>query len=177
MPDNQTPETLPVVVIRSRRRKKTISGEIKDGQLVIRAPARMSEAELQPHIESLRRKLARKWKARKVPRSDAELEKLARQINRDYFEGRLNWRSVRFVSNQRKRYGSCTPATGDIRLSDRLRTMPKWVLRYVLVHELAHLLEPNHSAAFWALVNRYPLTERARGYLMAVGLEALSQDR
>ena len=174
MADRSIHEEWPVVVVRSRRRKKTVSGELKDGKLVIRAPAGLSQKELQPHIDSLRKKLARRVKRKRAFRSDSDLEKMATEINRSFFGGRLKWRSIRFVSNQQKRFGSCTPSTGDIRLSDRLQSMPVWVLRYVLAHELAHLMEPNHSAAFWALVNRYPLTERARGYLMAVGLEELS---
>jgi predicted metal-dependent hydrolase len=52
-----------------------------------------------------------------------------------------------------------------IRLSHRLRPMPVWVLDYVLVHELAHLVEPTHSTAFWRLVARYPDAERAKGFL------------
>lgn len=53
-------------------------------------------------------------------------------------------------------------------MSDRLREMPDWVVDYVLVHELAHLLEPNHSPRFWAWVDRYPRAERAKGYLEGV---------
>jgi len=53
-----------------------------------------------------------------------------------------------------------------IRLSARLQGMPVWVVDYVLVHELAHLLEPGHDAAFWGWVDRYPQAERAKGYLL-----------
>lgn len=161
----------PVKIIRSARRKRTISAEVKNGELIVRAPAAMTEAELQPHIDSLRKRLSKRASRRDRALSDDELVRMARQLNRQYFDGRLKWESIRFVSNMQRRYGSCTPARGTIRISDRLVKMPKWVLEYVLMHELAHLLEANHGPHFWNLVNRYPLTERARGYLMAVGLE------
>jgi predicted metal-dependent hydrolase len=94
------------------------------------------------------------------------------ELNRDYFAGQLTWLDIRYVGNQRHRLGSCSPATRTIRLSDRLLRTPAWVRDYVIVHELAHLLEANHGARFWTLVNRYPKAERARGYLMAMCLEA-----
>ncbi|MCP4358495.1 MAG: M48 family metallopeptidase [Chloroflexi bacterium] len=159
----------PVEVIRSAKRRKTISAELKNGVLVVRAPASMSDEELTPVIEKFRHRLARKL--RPTPRSDTHLEKAARQLNREFFDNKLTWQSVRYVSNQNKRFGSCTPSRGTIRISDRLATMPLWVERYVIMHELAHLQEANHGRRFWQLVNQYPLTERARGYLMAVGLE------
>jgi hypothetical protein len=159
----------PVEVIRSRRRKKTVQARLKQGVLVVRAPATMSDAELTPIIEKFQQRLARKL--RPAPQSDKELEERARQLNRRYFDGRLRWRSIRYVTNQNTRYGSCTPGRGTIRISHRLATMPEWVRDYVIVHELAHLEEANHGPRFWELVNHYPLTERARGYLMAVGLE------
>lgn len=161
----------PVEVVRSHKRKKTVSAEFKNGTLIVRAPARMSQRELLPIIEKLRKRLDKK--VNRPPQSDAELEKRARELNHELFDDQLKWASIRYVSNQTKRYGSCTPSTGIIRISDRLATMPKFVRDYVIVHELAHLLEANHGPNFWALCNRYPLTERARGYLMAVDLETM----
>lgn len=159
----------PVEIVRSRKRKKTVSAELKNGVLLVRAPARMSNRELAPIIEKLQKRLHKK--VHRSPKSDADLEKMAHQLNQTYFSSRLKWQSIRYVTNQNKRFGSCTPTLGTIRLSHRLATMPDWVLTYVLMHELAHLEEANHGPDFWALVNQYPLTERARGYLMAIGLE------
>jgi hypothetical protein len=61
---------------------------------------------------------------------------------------------------------------GTIRISARLRGMPSWVLDYVLLHELAHLLQPRHGPQFWALLQGYPRTERARGFLEGVAATA-----
>jgi predicted metal-dependent hydrolase len=79
---------------------------------------------------------------------------------------------VRWVTNQNGRWGSCTPVDRTIRISHRVQEMPDWVIDYVLVHELAHLVVPSHSAEFWDLVARYPKTERARGYLEGVSAAA-----
>jgi hypothetical protein len=79
-------------------------------------------------------------------------------------------------AEQRSRWGSCTPSTGQIRISTRLAGWPPWVLDYVLVHELAHLVVADHSPAFHALVDRYPKAERARGFLMAKSFGADGDD-
>jgi predicted metal-dependent hydrolase len=163
----------PIEIIRSARRRKTVSAELKNGVLVVRAPAAMSDEELAPIIQNLQKRLQKRL--RPIAQTDDELEKAARRLNRQYFSGKLRWQSICYVKNQNKRFGSCTPSHGTIRISDRLATMPKWVRDYVVMHELAHLQEANHGPRFWKLVNRYPLTERARGYLMAVGLEEESQ--
>ena len=165
--EDSPPETdWPVRIIRSAQRRKTVSGRLEDGVLIIRAPATVSDQDLAPVIDGLRKRLQRRSQA--SPQSDEALEKRAQEINRKYFNGRLRWQSVRYVTNQNSRFGSCTPEDRTIRLSHRLASMPVWVRDYVLVHELAHLIEGNHGPRFWKLVNRYPLTERARGYLMAV---------
>lgn len=158
-----------VKIVRSKKRKKTVSAREVNGQFIIQAPAAMSDIDLQPIIE----KLQKRWQNRraKTRLDNAALQRRAQELNRQYFNGELKWKTVKWVTNQEKRFGSCTPANGTIRLSSRLATMPVFVRDYVLVHELAHLVEANHGPEFWKLVYRYPRTERARGYLMAVGLE------
>lgn len=56
-------------------------------------------------------------------------------------------------------------------ISTRLAAEPAWVLDYVIMHGLGHLIVPGHGPAFWRVVERYPRSERARGFLMAPGLE------
>jgi len=160
-----------VKVVRSKRRKKTVEARLESGVLVVRAPAAISDAELSPIIDKLKTRLEKKQRRRQFE-GDASLETRARELNRRYFGGKLTWGSIRYVTNQNKRFGSCTPSYGTVRISHRVADMPAWVRDYVIVHELAHLVEPNHSRAFWDLVSRYPKTERARGYLIAIGMEA-----
>lgn len=107
---------------------------------------------------------------------DAELMRRAEDLCRRYFGHKLPVNSVRYVANQRSRFGSCTPSTGAIRLSDRLAQVPQWVRDYVLVHELAHLVHPDHSPAFWKLAYRFELAERARGFLMGMGFAESDTD-
>jgi predicted metal-dependent hydrolase len=156
-------------IIRSKRRRKTIEAREVDGVLEVLAPAGMSDTELEPHIRKLRTRIARRRIASRL--DDHVLEKRAQVLNQRYFDGRLRWQSIRWVTNQDKRHGSCTPWRGIIRISHRIADLPKFVRDYVIIHELAHLVEPNHGKNFWKLVNAFPRTERARGYLMAVGLE------
>ena len=75
--------------------------------------------------------------------------------------------SIEWSERQMTRWGSCTPANGAIRISNRLASTPGWVLDWVIIHELAHLEEANHGPRFQSLVDRYPLAERAKGYLIA----------
>ncbi len=161
----------PVEIIRSERRRKSVSAKLKDGRIIIRAPQAISDEELEPIIANLKAKLLRK--AQITPQTNQQLAARAQEMNRDYFDGKLRWHSIKYVTNQNTLYGSCTPSTGKIRLNDRLATMPEFVRDYVIMHEICHLVEANHSDRFWALVNRYPLTERARGYLMALSLEQI----
>ena len=163
-----------IEIIRSARRKKTVSARMQGDTMVVRAPANMPQRELDEAIANLQARIERRLEAREL--SDADLERRAQMLNKRLFDGRLRWRSIRWVTNQNSRFGSCTPANGTIRISHRVGSLPQWVQDYVIVHELAHLVEANHGPGFWALANRYPLTERARGYLMALGLEEGDSD-
>jgi predicted metal-dependent hydrolase len=159
----------PVKVVRSPRRRKTVTAYRQGETVVVLLPARMSRREEDHWVATMLERLERR--ARRVVPGDEELERRARLLARRYLEGMVEPRSVRWVSNMRARYGSCTPDDGTIRLSDRLVPWPPWVRDYVLVHELSHLAVPDHSPAFWRLVERYPLAERARGFLIAKGME------
>ena len=155
-------EPLEVRIVRSRRRKKTVGAQLIEGVVEVTVPMWMSTAEAERFANQMRGRFERKR-----VRSDVDLVAQARSLARTYdFPVPA---SVRWVSNQNSRWGSCTPVDGSIRLSDRLKDVPRWVVDYVLVHEIAHLRYPDHSPAFWNAVNRYPKTERARGFLMGIG--------
>jgi len=158
-----------VEVRRSSRRKRTVTAYRERDTIVVVVPQRMSRADERTFVESMVQKvLAREAKAAS-PRGDAALITRALELADTYLAplvGRLvRPTDVRWVSNQRQRWGSCTPSTGVIRVSDRLQPMPAWVVDYVLVHELVHLVEGTHSPAFWRLVAGYPQAERAQGFL------------
>jgi len=159
-----------VEVRRSARRRRTVSAYRDGDRTVVLIPAKFSKAEERRWVaEMLERLEARELRRSSGPRrSDAALLARARQLSGSVFGGRAQPTSVRWVSNMTTRWGSCTPSDGTIRISGRLREMPTWVLDYVLVHELAHLVVAGHGADFWVLVGRYRRAERARGYLEGV---------
>ncbi|MCX4394084.1 M48 family metallopeptidase [Streptomyces sp. NBC_00053] len=158
--------TSAVEVRRSNRRSRTVSAYREGDRTIVLIPARMSEAEEQRWVNVMLDKLAAQESRRVF--GDSELAERAERLSAQYFEGRARPASVRWVTNQNTRWGSCTPAEGSIRLSHRLQGMPEYVVDYVLVHELAHLLVPGHGPRFWRLLEAYPRTERARGYLEGV---------
>ncbi|MDT0265498.1 M48 family metallopeptidase [Streptomyces sp. DSM 44915] len=165
-----------VEVRRSSRRRRTVSAYREADRTVVLIPARMSAEEERRWVAVMLEKLAAQETRRLL--DDADLLRRAVELSERYFEGRARPASVRWVTNQNARWGSCTPALGTIRLSHRLQGMPEYVVDYVLLHELAHLLVPGHGADFWALLERYPRTERARGFLEGVvTAERLPQGR
>lgn len=173
-PGESSSRTEPVVVRRSTRRRRTVSAFREDGQVVVVIPARLSASEERRWVTEMLNRLAVVEQRRRP--SDAALLHRAEQLSRRYLDGRATPRSVTWSPRQRGRWGSATPQDGSIRVSTRLRGMPAWVLDYVLVHELAHLIEPTHGPRFWDLVANFPRAERARGYLEGVAAAAELQD-
>jgi hypothetical protein len=160
-----------VEVRRSTRRRRTVTAYRESGRTVVLIPAAFSPAEERRWVEQMVAKLqTREERRRRSLGGDDELMARARALSAAHLDGLAEPASVRWVDNQQRRWGSCTPADRSIRLSSRLRSMPEYVVDYVLVHELVHLLEPGHDERFWALVARYPRAERARGFLEGVEL-------
>ena len=160
--DDAPPRSLPPVrVIRSPRRKQTVSARLTDGVLVVRMPASLSDRQQQDALEQVLARFEEKWRCGHVPLAPRARELAARF-------GLPEPRSIRWSSRQRLRWGSCTAASGDIRISARLASAPPWVLDHVIVHELAHLVVADHSPEFWKLVNQDPNAQRAEGYLLAL---------
>jgi hypothetical protein len=146
----------------SARRKKTASGFWQDGRVVILVPARLSKADRVELVEGLvERVLAQRPN---VTTSDRALARRAGALADQYLGG-VRPTAIRWVGNQQRRWGSCTSHSGEIRISDRLRAVPDWVLDAVLVHELAHLIEPSHSARFRRLAGRYARMAEADTFL------------
>jgi predicted metal-dependent hydrolase len=133
--------------------------------LRVSIPATMSRSDEKHWVDEMLRRVNRERATANV-----DLEARARSLARRY--GLPAARSIRWVDNQRWRWGSCTPSDGSVRVSSRLAGYPDWVVDYVVVHELAHLRHPGHDAAFWSAVDRYPRSELAKGYLIAKGEEA-----
>lgn len=152
-----------VEVRRSARRRRTVSAYRQGDRTVVLIPAQMSAREEERWVKAMLARLDSR--ERRSRPGEAELASRARELSVKYLGGRAVPVSVRWVSNQGARWGSCTPVDASIRLSDRLRGMPDFVIDYVLLHELAHLIEPNHGAGFWRLLQDFPKLERARGFL------------
>ena len=169
-----TADGAPVEVRRSARRRRTVAAFWENGTAVVAIPAHFSGAQerewVHRMLEKLRLQGSRGLKAAGKRRagSDTELAAHAAALSAQYLRGRAVPTSVRWVTNQNSRWGSATPSEGTIRLSHKLQPMPQWVIDYVLLHELAHLLVAAHNAAFWRLLAAYPETERAKAFLEGV---------
>lgn len=161
-----------VEIRRSARRARTLTVFREQGRLVAVVPARATRQQVDELVPPLVTRFLAKETRSRLPGGDPELHARAIELAERYLSRRLAVPlpafEVSWAANQNRRWGSCSPGSSRIRISARLRQMPRWVGDYVILHELAHLIEPNHSARFWELLADYPQAERARGFLEGV---------
>ncbi|WP_245630413.1 M48 metallopeptidase family protein [Granulicoccus phenolivorans] len=154
---------------RSTRRRRTISASLEEGRLVLAVPAGLGVAAEDEYAQQVVPRLLKRLGRTRAAADDGALRERAEYLVATILEPATGERrlpaGIRWVGNQRRRWGSCSIHSREIRISDRVRPMPDWVLDYVLVHELAHLYESGHTRRFWNLVGRYPETERAKAFL------------
>ena len=162
-PEELAAEIAAAQVRRSKRRTRTVTAFREGGRTVVAIPDRFSRTEEREWVRKMVTRLMTS-RARRVP-SDEGLVTRAATLSDRYLGGRARPTSVAWSTRQGQRWGSCTPSEGTIRISTRLRGVPGWVLDYVILHELVHLLVPGHGPGFWAELEAYPRTERARGFL------------
>ncbi len=163
-----------VKIIRSNKRRKTISARMIENVMVVYAPAAISDSELGNVIDNFKKRL-QKRKLKKALDRTQDLNLIAERLNKEYFGARLKIQSIEYATNQERIFGCCNYKAAKIRVSHRVAKMPHWVRSYVIIHEMAHLVEPNHSKSFWRIVSRYKLAERAKGYLIAKGLDSTEE--
>jgi Protein of unknown function DUF45 len=157
-----------VEVKTSTRRRKTSEARWIGGRIVVTLPALMADETRASTVTWLVERLMAKNPLR-TGVSDDELLARAMALSERYRMG-ARPASVRWVTNQNGRWGSCSYHSGEIRLSHRLRDVPGWVLDSVLAHELAHLIHPNHSPAFHRVADLYPRHKEAGIFLAGYGL-------
>lgn len=161
---------LAVELAYDRRLRRNVQWTVAGTTIQVSAPATITPDALETLIDEIvENVLAHRARARRL--NDADLERRARLINETYFNGELRWHTIRWVSNLNHALATVTDggvSDGDIRISDRIRLWPAWVVDYVIAHELAHRKFPDHSPEFWAYLGRYPLIERARGFIEGV---------
>lgn len=150
-------------VIRSSRRKRSISAYREQGAIVIQVPARLSNSKVSELIPEMVEKILIREAREKI--SDEQLMQRAQHLLATYLPeftispASVTWR----VMNER--WGSCTTVDRTIRISERLNGAPEYVVDYLLVHELIHLSIPDHGEQFQALLARYEASDRASAYL------------
>jgi predicted metal-dependent hydrolase len=161
---------------RDKRLTKTSHWErLPDGSLLLRVPYRLPNRRVAALLEQVATQLDKSITMHRQ-RNDATLQQRAEMLNKKHFNNKIQWNGICWVSNMQSRLGSCTrggPTDGQIRISNKIKEWPDWVVDYVIAHELLHRKHPNHSAAFWnELRAAYPLTEQARGFIQGVSFRS-----
>ena len=170
--------TIASKTIRSKRRSLALQVD-EDGALIVRAPKNLSASAIEAFIREKQAWIERKVRlmaerAKTAPKvfSSTE-EKEMRRLAKDAFIERcchyaakmkVSFGKIR-LSSAKRRWGSCT-ARGDLNFHWRLVLAPPEILDYVVVHELTHLVERNHSPRFWAKVeSQFPAYKTAKKWL------------
>ncbi len=161
-----------VELSRDKRLKKTSRWERRvDGSILLRIPYRLPKFRVGDLLQQVGIQLKKTGKSQ-ARHTDSQLHARAELINQKHFRGKIQWSAIRWVSNMHSRLGSCTrggATDGQIRISDKIKIWPDWVIDYVIAHELLHRKHPGHSPEFWEeLKAAYPLTERARGFIQGM---------
>ncbi len=157
-----------VKVIRSNKRRKTVELRPTSDGVRISIPANATKAEEERYVRTLLGRYSKRKQGENI-----DLRSRALLLASRY--GLQTPSTISWSTNQNSRWGSCTSETGSIRISSSLADFPLWVIDYVIVHELVHLSVHGHGPRFWQMVERYPRAERARGFLIAKGLEPADQ--
>jgi predicted metal-dependent hydrolase len=152
---------LPIDVIRSKRRTRTIQATLVNGRIRVLMPFGLDADEEKRLVDQIAGRISRRATSAGIDLAARAADLADRYDLPEPVE-------VAWSHRQMRGWGSCSPSQGRIRISSRLAGMPGWVLDWVLIHELAHLEVADHGPGFQALVRRYELAERAEGYLIAM---------
>ena len=164
-----------------RSDRRTVAITIRDGKVILRAPKRLSDKDaekiINSHLEWINSKLSESEKKKEAEpqlsdKEIAALKRSARKFFADktaYFSKIMNLQYGRItITSAKTRFGSCS-SKGNISYSYRLMLYPEEAREYVVVHELAHLLEMNHSKRFYAVVEKYLPDYKLRRRLLKNG--------
>jgi len=162
-----------VLVRRDKRLKKSSRWQWQsDGSILLRVPYRLPKRVVNQHLDQITAQLEKHKKISKR-RTDADLQQRADYINQKHFGGKIEWNAIRWVGNMNHRLGSCTnggPTDGNIRISNKIKGWPQYVIDYVIAHELVHRLHANHGKDFWSTLKLgYSKTDQARGFIEGIG--------
>ncbi|MCK5760063.1 MAG: M48 family metallopeptidase [Candidatus Delongbacteria bacterium] len=156
-----------VVIQRSKRRKKTLQAVLKGDTVKVLVPFTTGDIEINKFLDKFLKKLERK---NIILNNDKELLSRANKLKKKFIPDAPDFTIV-FQESLKRTWGKCFTNQRKIVINPVLATYPKWVLDFVIVHEIAHLLIPNHGKEFRELVDRFKLKERAVGFLMAKGMK------
>lgn len=156
-------------VIRSKARRKTIQAKLTEERKIrVLAPYRAEEEFILNFIKKTVKKFALK---ESISGKGEDLQKRAEMLRKKYVKSAPDFK-ISYSENLKTTWGKCFTQKKEIILNPKLSKFPLWVVDMVIIHELSHLIHPDHGKEFRALVSKYKLKERATGYLYAKGINA-----